>query len=470
MSSRPPIDLDALLGRWPEPSRASTSEAQAWDELADATVARARAAAAPAASAQEMQLDSLLAAPTLEAEPGEPTTAGVSKMSESDDDKPRPSLRRPSLKELAERVSKTPPPPSSLPPGSLPPSSLAAPPPPSSLSAVASKPPSAPPASMPGPASATPASLSALARASQPVITTRDSAPPASGAAGISPAAASSPPAAASSPPSSASTASEPPPSAAPASNVVQLSEAKPAPKSGGSSFRAIGVAIFGLGAAAAAAMFFMGKGTEQPPEAPKADVVETAEPKAEEPKPAEPEAVAKKDEAAGDGTLDIANLDDAVAKVEPGAAEEALAPPASAPPGWTPPPKPTGTARVEPEGDLASAMKDAVGAETAKPVEATPATEPTPAGALPDRPPVGSVTSAINGAMGAAKACVAGADDVSRATVTFNSSGSVQSVSVGGWAADKGGAASCIKAAFQSAKVSPFSKPTFTTGATIRP
>lgn len=458
MSSRPPIDLDALLGRWPEPSRASTSEAQAWDELADATVARARAAAAP-----DAQLDPLLAAPTLDSEPGEPTTAGVSKMSESDDDKPRPSLRRPSLKELAERVSKTPPPPSSLPPGSLPPSSLAAPPPPSSLSAVASKPPSAPPASMPGPASATPASLSALARASQPVITTRDSAPPASAAAGISPAAASSPP-------PSASTASEPPPSAAPASNVVQLSEAKPAAKAGGSSYRAIGVAIFGLGAAAAAAMFFMGKSPEQPAEGPKAAVVETAAPKAEEPKPAEPEAVAKKDDAAGDGTLDIANLDDAVAKAEPVAAEEVLAPPASAPPGWTPPPKPTGTARVEPEGDLASAMKDAVGAETAKPVEATPATEPTPAGALPDRPPVGSVTSAINGAMGAAKACVAGADDVSRATVTFNSSGSVQSVSVGGWAADKGGAASCIKAAFQSAKVSPFSKPTFTTGATIRP
>jgi hypothetical protein len=321
---------------------------------------------------------------------------------------------------------------------------------------------------MPGPASATPASLSALARASQPVITTRDSAPPAS--TGPSSAGVGVSPAAASNPPPSVSTATEPPPSAAPASNVVQLSEAKPAAKSGGSSYRAIGVAIFGLGAAAAAAMFFMGKNTDAPVEAAKPAVVETAAPKSEEPKPAEPEAVAKKDEAAGDGTLDIANLEDAVAKAEPAAAEEALAPPASAPPGWTPPPKPTGIARVEPEGDLASAMKDAVGADTVKPVEATPATEPTPAGALPDRPPVGSVTSAINGAMGAAKACVAGADDVSRATVTFNSSGSVQSVSVGGWAADKGGAASCIKAAFQSAKVSPFSKPTFTTGATIRP
>lgn len=466
MSPRTPIDLDALLRGWPEPSRSSAGD-EGWDELADATVARARAAAPPPALSQEAELDSLLAAPTLEAEPGEPTTAGVSKMSESDDDKPRPSLRRPSLKELAERVSKTPPPPSSLPP-----SSLAVPPPPSSLSAVASKPPSAPPASMPGPASATPASLSALARASQPVITTRDSAPPvsaspSSAAMGVSPAAASHPPPSGST--GAVSTASEPPPSAA-ASNVVQLSEAKPAAKSGGSSYRAIGVAIFGLGAAAAAAMFFMGKSPEQPAEGPKAAVVETAAPKADEAKPEEPKAVAEKDDAAGDGTLDIANLDDAVAKAEPVAGDEALAPPASAPPGWTPPPKPTGTARVEPEGDLASAMKDAVGAETAKPVEATPATEPTPAGALPDRPPVGSVTSAINGAMGAAKACVAGADDVSRATVTFGSSGAVQSVSVGGWAASKGGAASCIKAAFQSAKVSPFSKPTFTTGATIRP
>lgn len=57
---------------------------------------------------------------------------------------------------------------------------------------------------------------------------------------------------------------------------------------------------------------------------------------------------------------------------------------------------------------------------------------------------------------MGGAKACVAGADDdVSRATITFGSSGAVQSVSVAGWAAGKP-AASCIQSALKGANVGP--------------
>ena len=68
-----------------------------------------------------------------------------------------------------------------------------------------------------------------------------------------------------------------------------------------------------------------------------------------------------------------------------------------------------------------------------------------------------------------AAKACVAGADDVTTANVTFASSGSVQSVSVSGWAALNGKAA-CVKGALQGAHVAPFAKPTFTVPVTIRP
>jgi len=70
---------------------------------------------------------------------------------------------------------------------------------------------------------------------------------------------------------------------------------------------------------------------------------------------------------------------------------------------------------------------------------------------------------------MGAAKGCVAGADDVSRAQITFGSGGAVKSVSVTGWAASNG-ASSCVKGALQGANVGAFSSPSFTVGVTIRP
>ena len=54
----------------------------------------------------------------------------------------------------------------------------------------------------------------------------------------------------------------------------------------------------------------------------------------------------------------------------------------------------------------------------------------------IPEQPSQGSVASAVGAVMGGAKACVAGADDVSRANVTFSSNGTVSSVSVTGWAA----------------------------------
>jgi hypothetical protein len=70
---------------------------------------------------------------------------------------------------------------------------------------------------------------------------------------------------------------------------------------------------------------------------------------------------------------------------------------------------------------------------------------------------------------MGGAKSCVAGADDVSRANVTFSSQGNVTSVSVTGWAAAHGKSA-CIQAALKGAKVGGFSKPSYVVGVTIRP
>ncbi|MEO7329295.1 MAG: hypothetical protein ABI193_11995, partial [Minicystis sp.] len=122
--------------------------------------------------------------------------------------------------------------------------------------------------------------------------------------------------------------------------------------------------------------------------------------------------------------------------------------------------------------GDLASEMAKAVGAGDAKtPKEGTP--EPAAANPraqnIPEQPSQGEAMAAVRGVMGGAKACVAGGDDVSRATVTFSSSGSVSNVSVTGWAATHG-KSGCVQAALKSAKVGPFSKPSFTVSFPIRP
>jgi hypothetical protein len=87
----------------------------------------------------------------------------------------------------------------------------------------------------------------------------------------------------------------------------------------------------------------------------------------------------------------------------------------------------------------------------------------------VPEQPSQGAALAAIGSVMGSAKACVGGADAVSRAQVTFSSNGQVSSVSVSGWAADNG-KAECVKRALKGAKVGPFSKPSFTVGIPIRP
>jgi hypothetical protein len=125
--------------------------------------------------------------------------------------------------------------------------------------------------------------------------------------------------------------------------------------------------------------------------------------------------------------------------------------------------------------GDLQSEMAKAVGKDGApgKPDQAA-APVPEPASGLknqnvPEQPSQGAVAAAVGGVMGGAKACVAGADDVSRANVTFSSSGAVSTVSVTGWAAAHG-KSGCVQAALKAAKVGPFSKSTYTVGMTIRP
>jgi hypothetical protein len=125
--------------------------------------------------------------------------------------------------------------------------------------------------------------------------------------------------------------------------------------------------------------------------------------------------------------------------------------------------------------GDLQSEMAKAVGkdGEAKQDQPAGPAPEPASGGPknqnVPEQPSQGAVAAALGPVMGGAKACVSGADDVSRANVTFSSNGSVTSVSVSGWAAAHG-KSGCIQAALKAAKVGPFSKPSFSVGVPIRP
>ncbi|WP_437599400.1 hypothetical protein WMF28_41890 [Sorangium sp. So ce590] len=124
--------------------------------------------------------------------------------------------------------------------------------------------------------------------------------------------------------------------------------------------------------------------------------------------------------------------------------------------------------------GDLPSAMQAAVG-DGGEKQPSVVSEAPVPASGslrqqnIPEQPSQGSVQAALGSVMGNARACVAGADDVSRAQITFSSTGQVSKVSVSGWAAANG-QSSCVQAALKGANVGPFSKPSFAVSATIRP
>jgi hypothetical protein len=86
----------------------------------------------------------------------------------------------------------------------------------------------------------------------------------------------------------------------------------------------------------------------------------------------------------------------------------------------------------------------------------------------VPLRPSLGAINGAIGTAMPAARACLDVDAPVSRASITFNSDGTVGAVAISGWAAGKP-AEACIRAALTKARVPPFAQPTYTVPATIR-
>jgi hypothetical protein len=116
--------------------------------------------------------------------------------------------------------------------------------------------------------------------------------------------------------------------------------------------------------------------------------------------------------------------------------------------------------------------MQEAVGAPTAgalpQPAKAQVESTGSSSDSVPIRPSLGAINGALGTAMPAARACLEPDSPISRATITFQSDGSVSNVSVTEWAAGKP-VEGCIRAALMRARVPPFAQPTYTVPATIR-
>jgi hypothetical protein len=478
VSTKERIDLDALLAGWPAPGR----DEPAWEARADAIVKAALDARSSGAA--EDGLADLLSPPSLVDDvPGggdvallafpdhARVSAGEVKMSDGNADRgsgqpSEPPRKKQSLKEIAARASQSG---RTSMPGSAPPPSFG------------STPPSRPSLSTPVPSVTTPIP------ASRPVEAGADD----SGRVDLAAVNAAATPeqvaAAEKAKPASVGLLEDDDKKPASAPAATQRSAAAPAPaaepqKKGG---LLVGVAIAAIGIAAAIAIVMRGGGgttqptasqeaappatatavaaaepTAAPSAAPKAEPTSDAIALSDIPS-AEPSAAAAPGPAAGGNEAPTA------APAAADTSKVAAAAPSAAP--SAKPAAPTGT-----PGDLASAMAAATGADKDKKDNAGSGDTPTPAAAsrssnIPEQPPQGSVSAAVGSVIGGAKGCVAGADDVSRATITFGSSGAVSSVSVTGWAAGKG-AASCIKSALKAANVGPFQKSSYSVGVTIRP
>lgn len=455
MKPRDQFGLDALLGRWPAQDPQEKG-GLSWDDRADAIV---KAALARKGEASSEALAALTEPPALTPEPGEekagdfqfhevPAVQGARHSQPGAEKGPmsNDAPKRPSLKELAARASVA-------------------------GAARASVPPSIRPSAPPSaPATVTPIAKARAARASDPgredsgVLRLADlQAKEAEKAEAAAAAAEASLAAAAAKRAEGQAAAAAAPIVAKPAANENK----------GSSTGMWAGVGIAVLGVAAAFAIY-----KSRAPEAPPAPVAATTEAK---PQPAPVATVAPKPQP----TAEPAAV--ASAETDPTSAPTAT-PAADDPKAGTAGGSPASTAVVVASNDTKSAspqasakagsqvgtldeeMKKAVGSNGELP--SAPQDESKPAAAsgnVPEQPSQGNAQAAIRAVMPGAKACVAGAPEPTSASVTFGSSGGVQSVSVGGWAAANG-KAGCVKSALQGARVAPFAKPTFTVPVTVRP
>ena len=158
------------------------------------------------------------------------------------------------------------------------------------------------------------------------------------------------------------------------------------------------------------------------------------------------------------------------------GHASSKPAAPKAEPTAAPPPPDPRLIAKdlppsTAPSGSLNDALRQAAGASgdtSAAPAPAAGGPSYAP-GSVPQKPSQGAVTGALGAVMQNARACLEPDGPISRATVTFESGGTVQAIRVTGSAAGKP-AEACIKAALTQAKVPPFAQSTYMANVTIRP
>ncbi|WP_394823325.1 hypothetical protein [Pendulispora albinea] len=90
-------------------------------------------------------------------------------------------------------------------------------------------------------------------------------------------------------------------------------------------------------------------------------------------------------------------------------------------------------------------------------------------AGGVPQRPANGAVQGALSLVLPKARACLRRDEGISRATLIFDSSGAVRSVSITGASVGKP-AEGCIRTALRQMKLPPFAEPKFSAIVTVRP
>lgn len=238
---------------------------------------------------------------------------------------------------------------------------------------------------------------------------------------------------------------------------------AKPADKKGGALF-------IGLGLAAAAAIgvgviaFSGGKKSEETVAAAKPAASAAAEKKDEKASPIAATATASAVPQAADPApvASASAAPELVAKNDPKMAGTVAAPggTGNAPPGKAGPAAPSASAKPAPTIDpihkpSGGSLDDVLGIGKDDPSKKAVAT---PDSNLPEKPDTGDIRSAVLGKQGAAQSCVKGLDGDSSVAVTFGPAGNVTAVVVTSGPAKGTGAETCIKNAFNGAKV-PASK-----------
>ena len=117
----------------------------------------------------------------------------------------------------------------------------------------------------------------------------------------------------------------------------------------------------------------------------------------------------------------------------------------------------------------LGAAMAKAAGPLDPTDPAAKKATAPKFApGSVPQKPSKGSVLSAVGQVLPKARQCLDPDDPVAKATIVFQSEGTVKAVNISG--GPKGSANACITKALKGAKVSPFAQDTFSASVKVRP